>query len=178
MAQLNMQMQSSDTRNSRLRLNVPQTSTGFNYYDNFLNSRLHRQSTRGSFLQLGQDQPQHRYENSYHMQPDNDHKLDTNRIIRTAMNTLETAMIGYKYQRKEGKAFAELLADKIRSQMKSLQFNRYKIITQVSVGEKRGQDLRIVSQCLWNLQTDSRVTITKETANAYATVTIFFVYTD
>ncbi|CAF0971111.1 unnamed protein product [Adineta ricciae] len=173
-----MPTESSNRRNSKLRLNVPRSSTNFNYYDNFSNSRPHRQSTRASFLQLGHDQQQNRYENSYRMQPDDDHKLDINRIKLVAMNTLETAMIGYKYRQKEVKAFAELLADKIRSQMKLLQLYRYKIITQVSVGEKRGEDLRIASQCLWNLQTDGHVTITKETVSAYVTATIFFVYTD
>ncbi|UJR28909.1 hypothetical protein I4U23_010127 [Adineta vaga] len=188
MAQLNTttdnllhQSESPNRRTSKVRLNLPHNSILFNngnYNEHSSNSRATRQSIRSSFMHSGQNHRLNRYENTYHLEPNDDNKLDIMRIHRVAMNIIETAMINYKYNGKEAKGFIEMLAERIRNQMKLLPFTRYKIITQVSVGQKKGQDLRIVSQCLWNLQSDRHITIRKETLNAYVIVTIFFVYTE
>lgn len=175
------QPQGANRRTSKVRLNVPRNSIPFNngnYNENSSYSRATRQSTRHSFIHSGQDYRFRPHENTYQLGPDDDHKLDLIQIHRVAMDVIETAMIDYKYNGKEAKGFMEMVADQIRHQMKLLPFSRYKIITQVSVGQKKGQDWRIVSQCLWNIQTDCHVTIKKETLNAYVIVTIFFIYTE
>ncbi|CAF4344347.1 unnamed protein product, partial [Adineta steineri] len=40
------------------------------------------------------------------------------------------------------------------------------------------QGLLVASRCLWDIQLDRQLTISKQTANAFITVTIFLVYTE
>jgi hypothetical protein len=44
---------------------------------------------------------------------------------------------------------AKQLADDLRERVKLLGYERYKLIIQVTVGQKTGQAMRIVSRCLW-----------------------------
>lgn len=112
------------------------------------------------------------------MGPDHDHRVDLIRAHRVAANIIETAVAGFKYNAERARTLAETLAGQLRSEMKQLPFSRYKIVTLVSVGQRKRQDLRIASRCLWNAECDRHMTINKTTANAYITVTIFFVYTE
>lgn len=142
------------------------------------NQRARRQSSRTSIPRAGFDRRLIRYENTYRMEPDDEHKVDIVRLRRVATSVIETAIAGYKYDPNQGKQFSLALADRIRSQIKQLPFQRYKLVVQVSIGEKKGQDLRVASRCVWDLKWDRHLTITKETPDAYVTVTIFLVYTE
>lgn len=119
-----------------------------------------------------------RYENTYRMGPADDDKLDLPRARRVANSILEATIAGYSYDANYAKQFSIILAERIRNQMKQLSFLRYKIITQVSIGQKIDQDLRMASRCLWDHRWDNHLTIVKETSAAYVIVTIFFVYTE
>lgn len=141
-------------------------------------TRTRRQSSRTSIPRAGFDRRFIRYENTYRMEPDDDHKVDIARLRRVATSVIETAISGYKYDSNQGKQFSLALADRIRSQIKQLPFQRYKLVVQVSIGEKKGQDLRVASRCIWDIKWDRHITISKETSDAYVTVTIFLVYTD
>jgi hypothetical protein len=44
---------------------------------------------------------------------------------------------------------AKQLADDLRERVKALGYERYKLIIQVTVGQKTGQAMRIQSRCLW-----------------------------
>jgi hypothetical protein len=141
-------------------------------------ARTRRQSSRNSFYRIGYDRRLIRYENTYRMEPDEDDKIDLVRTRRFATNVIESAIAGYKYDANHAKQFTAILADRIRNQMKQLPYPRYKIVAQVSIGQKKAQDLRVTSRCLWDIKLDRHITITKETLDAYVTVTIFFVYTE
>ena len=46
------------------------------------------------------------------------------------------------------------LADDIREKVKSMGYDRYKLVVQVELGEKKGQAINMVSRCLWDTNTD------------------------
>lgn len=141
-------------------------------------TRARRQSSRTSVPRAGYDRRLIRYENTFRMEPDDDHKADLARLRRVATSVIESAIAGYKYDPKQGKQFSLALAERVRGQIKQLPFARYKLVVQVSIGQKKGQDLRIASRCMWDVKWDRHITITKETQDAYVTVTIFLVYTE
>ncbi|CAF3488316.1 unnamed protein product [Adineta steineri] len=147
-------------------------------HENHSHVRQHRQSSRYSFYHHGHNHHRIRYENTYRMEPNNEHKLDLVQIRRVATSIIEAAILNYEYNPEQATKFIELLAEQIRSRMKQLHFPRYKIITQASIGQNKGQDLRMVSKCIWNSKWDRHITITKETFNDFITVTIFFIYTE
>jgi hypothetical protein len=141
-------------------------------------ARTRRQSSRTSVPRAGFDRRLIRYENTFRMEPNADHKVDIARLHRVATSVIETAISGYKYDPKQGKQFSLALAERVRGQIKQLPFQRYKLVVQVSIGQKKGQDLRVASRCMWDVKWDRHLTISKETQDAYVTVTIFLVYTE
>ena len=140
--------------------------------------RQRSQSSRNSHYYGKHDRRFIRYENTYRMEPADDDKLDLPRARRVANSVIEASIAGYSYDANPAKQFSIVLAERIRNQMKQLSFSRYKIITQVSIGQNMGQDLRMVSRCLWDLRWDNHLTIIKESSAAYVIVTIFFIYTE
>lgn len=153
-------------------------NSGMNASGNILGGRLRRESSTNSVPRTLYDRRFVRYENTYRMEPDDQHRVDLARVRRIATSVIDTAIVSYKYDANQAQQFAVVLADLIRNQLKQLPFSRYKIVTQVSIGEKKGQDLRIASRCIWDAKQDRHITITKEAADAYVTVTIFFLYID
>jgi tctex1 domain-containing protein 2 len=141
-------------------------------------ARARRQSSRTSIPRAGLDRRLIRYENTYRMDPNDENRVDLARLRRVASSVIETAIAGYKYDASQGKQFSLTLADRVRSQIKQLPFSRHKAVVQVVLGQKKGQDLRVASRCMWDLKWDRHMTITKETNDAYVSVTIFLVYTE
>lgn len=169
---------SSDERYLKIPNNQPRHS--ILHTSSRINSgvRPRSQSSRTSPHYGKHDRRVLRYENTYRMEPHGNSKLDLARARLLIKNVLEVSIAGYSYDADYAKQFSITLAERIRHQLKQLSFLRYKIVTQVSIGQKKGQDLRMISQCLWNPRWDNYITITKETATAYVTVTVFFIYTE
>ena len=140
--------------------------------------RGRRQSSRTSIPRAGLDRRLIRYENTYRMDPNDENRVDLARLRRVASSVIETAIGGYKYDANQGKQFSLALADRVRSQIKQLPFARHKAVVQVVLGQKKGQDLRVASRCMWDLKVDRHMTITKETNDAYVSVTIFLIYVE
>ena len=171
----------SEKRNSKHRVSLPRNSilaSNGNGSSNFTAVRARRQSSRTSFPRLGIDRRWIRYENTYRMEPQDDYRLDMARLSRVANSAIETSISGYQYDGNHGKQFCSVLADNVRSQIKQLPFHRYKIVVQVVIGQKKGQDLRVASRCMWDTKWDRHTTITKQTKDAYVSVTMFLVYTE
>jgi hypothetical protein len=177
----------AEERSSEMRVSKPRTalsrnsillSSGGSNSGYSSPTRTRRQSSRSSFYRGGPDRRYVRLENTYKMEPDDDHKVDLVRIRRITSNIIGATIAGYKYDGSHAKEFTAILADRMRNQMKQLPYPRYKIVVQVSIGQKKGQALRVASRCLWDLKWDRHITITKETSDAYVNVTIFFVYTE
>ena len=176
-----------DKHNSIVRMALPRNpallSTGLGNQNqsnanNITATRTRRQSSHHSFPQQNLDRKLIRFENTYRMEPDPDHQIDVARVRRIANNVLETAVAGYTYDSTQAKQFTAALSERMRTQIKHLVYPRYKIIVQVLIGQKKGQDVRIVSRSIWGPKWDRHITIFKETANAYVTVLIFCVYTE
>ena len=140
--------------------------------------RPRSQSSRSPPYHSKHDRRLLRYENTYRMEPNGNSKLDLARARCLIKNVLELSIAGYNYDADHAKQFSIILAERIRHQLKQLSLLCYKIVTQVSIGQKKGQGLFMTSQCLWDTRWDNYITITKETASAYVTVTVFFIYTE
>ena len=70
------------------------------------------------------------------------------------------------------------LADLIKERVKSLQFDRYKILVEVSIGSKgdSAPGTFIASQGLWNSSTDGFASKTFVNGTVFAVATVYGVY--
>lgn len=77
-----------------------------------------------------------------------------------------------KYAPDLGKSVAETLRDAL----KALELPRFKIIVHVTVGENRGEGVRVATRCLWDKTTDAMACEAVTTDAVFAVATAYAVY--
>ena len=66
------------------------------------------------------------------------------------------------------------LSQAIKNTMKSLNYQSYKYIVQVILGEEnQSENLMMTSRCLWNIQTDHLISLHHSNQKIFCAVTIF-----
>ena len=68
------------------------------------------------------------------------------------------------------------LADTVKERVKNLGYDRYKLVVQVTVGEKTGQALRLASRCLWDTATDNFASDFYENSSVFCVGMVFGLY--
>ena len=73
----------------------------------------------------------------------------------------------------------KMIADKIRDRCKSeLNIPRYKLIVQLTIGQRKDQGARITSRCLWDTTTDQYASASYQNKMVWASALVFGLYTD
>ncbi|KAJ7325358.1 hypothetical protein OS493_029907 [Desmophyllum pertusum] len=80
-----------------------------------------------------------RYENTYKMEPDK--RFHINEVKEIMDETLSTFLKDVKYEPVKCRALSKSLSHTICERVKLLGFSRYKIVSSVSIGEMKGQDI-------------------------------------
>ena len=62
---------------------------------------------------------------------------------------------GKVYDASKVSQWSKAIADNVKSQVKTLGYDRYKIVVEVVIGEQRGEGVRMGSRCLWDSDTDN-----------------------
>ena len=68
------------------------------------------------------------------------------------------------------------LSDAINQEVKQLPNPRHKLITIVFISERKLQDMRIASRCLWDTRFDNCVTVEYSNKSLYAVANIYGIY--
>ena len=74
-----------------------------------------------------------------------------------------------------GKDVADKIKNRIREEMN---VPRYKIVVQVSIGQRKNQGVCITSRCLWNTATDNFASVEFQNEYIWSNALIFGFYTD
>lgn len=74
-----------------------------------------------------------------------------------------------------GKKVADHIKNRIREEMN---IPRYKIVVQVSIGQRKNQGVCITSRCLWNTATDNFASAEFKNEYIWSNALIFGLYTD
>ena len=70
-------------------------------------------------------------------------------IIHAALND---QLGGKVYDANKVSQWSKNIADNVKSQVKTLGYDRYKIVVEVVIGEQRGEGVRMGSRCLMSFQ--------------------------
>lgn len=71
------------------------------------------------------------------------------------------------------------IADKIKQTCKDkLHIPRYKIVVQVTIGQKKDQGVCLTSRCLWATSTDNYASATYQNEFIWASAIVFGLYSD
>lgn len=112
--------------------------------------------------------------NTYRLEPVK--KFEHCKVTEIIKETFEEHLIGENYDHEVCHHMSKILADVIKEKIKSLQFSRYKIISVVSVGQKRGQSVTMISRSVWDPRFDSYAQYSFEREDIFAIGIVYGIY--
>ncbi|KAK2165019.1 hypothetical protein LSH36_56g05002 [Paralvinella palmiformis] len=128
-------------------------------------------------LSLSYREQQTKYGNTYKIGPDPDGKFDPVRSRKEIEDALKCHLDSVDgYHRDNSVLLCRVIAEDIKRRIKFLGFARYRIVSEVVIGENVGQGLQMGSRCVWDLDTDKMVTVTYQNNNLFAVATVYGVY--
>ncbi|CAK1582119.1 unnamed protein product [Parnassius mnemosyne] len=78
----------------------------------------------------------------------------------------------------ESPTLAMRIAGEVMRKIKSLSFNRYRIITVVTIGQKRSQSYNNAVAFIWDHERDNYADVMREVSSAFIQITSFGIYLD
>lgn len=115
-------------------------------------------------------------ENTYVIHPEYKNKFrpgPTKEIIR---DVLQSKLDKATYSMETTQLLTKQVADDIKDRLKELTLPRYKIVVQVSIGEQKGQGVRMGTRCFWDGDTDSYASETYSNESLFCVATAYGVY--
>ena len=103
-------------------------------------------------------------------------RFSTRLVKEVIQNTLKTSTKWQEYDPKTASIVSKELSELIKEKVKQLNYTRYKIIVQVTLGQKRGQCTRVTSRCLWDVNTDNFATDYAETQTCFCSAQVYALY--
>jgi hypothetical protein len=119
------------------------------------------------------------YENTYITGPEgygDGARFQRHKVQTMLKQVLKDKMEKQKYDPVKGAQIAKQLADDLRERVKMLGYERYKLVVQVTIGQKTGQAMRIVSRCLWDTTTDNFASEYFENESLYCVCQVYGLY--
>ena len=110
--------------------------------------------------------PVSKMENSYRLEPSEKFPYT---VVREIMKKVMHDLIGdEEYDAEKCTMLSANLADVIKQKAKEVCSPRYKIVTNISIGQLNGSSLCLTSRCLWNERFDSYSEYTYTNGKLYA----------
>ena len=115
-------------------------------------------------------------EPSYRMEPHR--RFNDEKVEEVIQEVVDSRMKDFKYHPKFCANLSKALGDEIKEKVKRLNFDRYKIVVVVNIGEKSSQSAVISSRCSWDQKLDNYATYTMETPTLFCTTIVYGIYTE
>ena len=97
------------------------------------------------------------------------------RVIRDAM---EAMLDGKQYDKEACKQLTTTLAEVIKKRVKELGHSRYKLVTNVAIGQAHDSSVAFASRCVWNESFDSFAEYTYKNSSLFAVGLVYALYCD
>nr|XP_032830479.1 tctex1 domain-containing protein 3-like [Petromyzon marinus] len=89
---------------------------------------------------------------------------------------LSNKLADVEYDSEVCRSLIVTLTDDILAMVKQFEFDRYKFIVSMYIGEKKKHDVLIVSQGLWDIERDGWASASFENYSVYATASVYALY--
>ncbi|XP_050345228.1 dynein light chain Tctex-type 5-like [Nymphalis io] len=135
-----------------------------------------RPTERTSQVAIEFKRPALSYLPTYQLEPS--YPFHVPNVTKISDELLDEHFTEHKYNVQDSPALALRLAGELMRKIKALQFSRYRIITVVTIGQKRAQCYNNAITFLWDHERDNYVNVQREVNSAFIQVTTFGVYLD
>lgn len=145
---------------------------------NTRNKPFDRQSLdRGEHPESGRPPRHFKLENSYRMKPEQDEeRFESWRVEQMMLQVLQERLADVSYDYFRCQTLAKELAAEIQSRARDFRWARYKILCQVTLGQKTQQSVQVASRCLWDQAVDNYASVTYATQSVFAVAQCYGVY--
>ncbi len=119
------------------------------------------------------------YENTYITEPEGygeNARFQRHKVQEILKVVLKDRMDKQQYDPRQAAQTAKHIAEDLREKVKALGYDRYKLVIQVTLGQKKGQAMRIVSRCLWDTSTDSFASEYYDNDSLYCVCQVYGLY--
>lgn len=96
----------------------------------------------------------------YKIRPDLVQKFRPGAVQVLIERSIKDKLEGKEYSPEQCEEWVQQIMADVHEKVKALNYRRYKIITQVSVGERRGEGASSATRCLWDAEADCMATYT------------------
>ena len=114
--------------------------------------------------------------NTFRLEPERNAVFTSIKVKPTLESILTANLTDYKYTPETSGELCRKLADECKQRIKSLGFNRYKLVTQCLMFSNNNQSVRFASRYLWNEKLDNFVSSTFAGPNFTAALMVGAVY--
>lgn len=117
-----------------------------------------------------------RYQPTYRLDPKEPPNMA--RIYEVVKSVTEARLSNYEYNEESAHLFTLSLSEDVKNKVNLLTFiknSRYRIVSWVTMGERRNQKAEITSRCVWSA-VDNHVTYRMERESFFVVVTVYMVY--
>lgn len=118
--------------------------------------------------------PPKEYEPTYRMVPKR--KFNSQHVHEVIKKLVDDKLDKMIYSKKWSPNLTKILCNQIKEKAKTLNYERYKMICNVTLGENKGPGIMATSRCSWDHRTDDYATYTFQSKHLYCTVVVFGVY--
>ncbi|XP_053687139.1 dynein light chain Tctex-type 5-like [Sabethes cyaneus] len=93
--------------------------------------------------------------------------------------SLDKSLQGVEYNSYFAPSLCQQICEDVKTKVKELNFDRYKIVVTVTMGERYMQGIKMMSECLWDPQRDNCAScIYDSSPSLFAVATIYAIYFD
>lgn len=112
----------------------------------------------------------------YRLRPTLDQKFKVDEVKAAVREVLQQRLQGVEYQVDTVSSSTKEIADAIRDRVKLLNYQRYKLLVNVVIGERKGEGVRMACRCFWDADTDNYAEELFMTDTLFCVATVFGVY--
>ena len=94
-------------------------------------------------------------EQTFSLRPDHKKKFRKEQVRELLSQILKEKLERQEYQPDNVNNHTKEVADYIRNRLKDLDYDRYKFIVQVVIGEQRGEGMKMGCRCFWDADSDN-----------------------
>ncbi|CAL8111796.1 unnamed protein product [Orchesella dallaii] len=112
----------------------------------------------------------------YKIRPDLSQKFRPGTVQVIIERAVKELLEGKQFTPEECEEWIKLLVEDIHEKVKSQNYRRYKIITHITIGERRGEGASSATRCLWDAEADCMATYTFLNDSMFCNGTVYGIY--
>jgi hypothetical protein len=114
--------------------------------------------------------------NTFSLRPQPHKKFKPHEVKAEVRKILVQKLEGQEYNPDNIQNISKEIADSVRDRVRSMEYDRYKLVVNCVIGEQRGEGLRLGCRCFWDSDSDNYAEEVFTNKQLFAVVTVFGLY--